>query len=277
MIPAVFPLRFTPVSHSRPRRLAHYIAAAGLLLMSLGVAAAPKLALYTEEWPPMTFTSGKGTPDGMAVEVVNEILRRTGQSSSIAVVPWIRGYKLLLSRPNVMLFTVGRNAERERSMTLLGPIAISSTVLLARSEEAMSLQALGSDILKREVAAYQGSIFESTARSKGFTAIRQTGSTEEAARMLLARRVDLWVEGNIAVAQTLQRLGIAPGRVSRVMTLDSLDLYLAFSRGTDRDTILQWQAALRDMKKDGTFQAIHQRWFPGEPAPPQVVRLGLEP
>jgi polar amino acid transport system substrate-binding protein len=250
--------------------------AAGLLLIS-ACEAAPRLALYTEEWPPMTFTNGKGLPDGMAVEVVNEILRRTGQNNSIAVVPWMRGYTQLLTRPNVMLFTVGRNAERERNMTLLGPIAMSSTVLLARSEDVLALQALGSDILKREVAAYQGSIFESTARNKGFATIRETGSTEEGARMLLAKRVDLWVEGNIAVAQTLQRLGTPSGRVARVMTLDSLDLYLAFSRGTDRDTILQWQAALRDMKKDGTFQAIHQRWFPGDPPPLQVVRLGLEP
>lgn len=277
MTRAAFPFCFSSLSLSRSGWLARGIATVGLLLMSASVTAAPKLALYTEEWPPMTFTSGKGTPDGMAVEVVNEILRRTGQSSGIAVVPWMRGYKLLLTRPNVMLFTVGRTAERERSMTLLGPIAISSTVLLARSEDAVSLQALGSDILKREVAAYQGSIFESTARSKGFTTIRQTGSAAEAARMLLGRRVDLWVEGNIAVAQTLQRLGIPPGRVARVMTLDSLDLYLAFSRGTNRDTILRWQAVLRDMKRDGTFQAIHQRWFPGEAPPPQVVRIGLEP
>ncbi|SMF15844.1 amino acid ABC transporter substrate-binding protein, PAAT family (TC 3.A.1.3.-) [Pseudogulbenkiania subflava DSM 22618] len=277
MILAAFPLRFVPTSLPRQRRLARYIATVGVLLIAAGAMAAPKLSLYTEEWPPMTFTSGKGTPDGMAVEVVNELLHRTGQSNSIAVVPWMRGYKLLLTRPNVMLFTVGRNAERERNMTLLGPIAMSSTVLLARSEDVLALQALGSDILKREVAAYQGSIFESTARNKGFSSTRETGSSEEGARMLLAKRVDLWVEGNIAVAQTLQRLGIAPDRVSRVMTLDSLDLYLAFSRGTDRNTILQWQTALRDMKKDGTFQAIHQRWFPGEPAPPQVVRIGLEP
>ena len=250
--------------------------AAGLLLIT-ACQAAPRLALYTEEWPPMSFTNNRGVPDGMAVEVVNEILRRTGQNNPIAVVPWIRGYNQLLTRPNVLLFTVGRNAERERNMTLLGPIAMSSTVLLARNEDVLALQALGSDILKREVAAYQGSIFESTARNKGFSSIRETGSSEEGARMLLAKRVDLWVEGNVAVAQTLQRLAIPPGRVARVITLDSLDLYLAFSRGTDRETILQWQAALRDMKKDGTFQAIHQRWLPGDAPPLQVMRLGLEP
>ncbi|MBI3144868.1 MAG: transporter substrate-binding domain-containing protein [Pseudogulbenkiania sp.] len=276
MITPAFPLRFFPASRPVLRRLACCLAALYLLLMP-AAQAAPRLSLYTEESPPRTFANAKGNPDGMAVEVVNEILRRTGQNNSVAMAPWMRGYHLLLTKPNVMLFTIGRTAERERHMTLLGPIAISSTVLLARSEEALPLQAMGSDILKRKVAAYQGSIFESTARNKGFTSIRQTSSSEEAARMLLARRVDLWVEGNIAVAQTLQRLGVPPGRVARVMTLDSLDLYLAFSRGTDRDTILQWQTALRDMKKDGTFQSIHQRWFPGESPPLQVVRLGLEP
>lgn len=276
MITPAFPLRVFPASRPVFRHLICCLAALCLLLMP-AAQAAPRLSLYTEEWPPMSFANAKGNPDGMAVEVVNEILRRTGQNNSVAMVPWMRGYNLLLTKPNVMLFTVGRTAERERHMTLLGPIAISSTVLLARSEEALPLQAMGSDILKREVAAYQGSIFESTARNKGFTSIRQTSSSEEAARMLLARRVDLWVEGNIAVARTLHRLGVAPDRVARVMTLDSLDLYLAFSRGTDRGTILQWQTALRDMKKDGTFQTIHQRWFPGEPPPLQVVRLGLEP
>ena len=54
-------------------------------------AAATELQLYTEENPPLNF-SRDGQVDGLSVEVVRELLRRTGDSGTIYMVPWARGY-----------------------------------------------------------------------------------------------------------------------------------------------------------------------------------------
>ena len=53
-------------------------------------------------------------------------------------------------------------------MTLLGPVAISRTVLYTRKGNAARLQSLGDDIYQVAVGAYRGSIFADAAAKKGF-------------------------------------------------------------------------------------------------------------
>lgn len=137
-----------------------------LAWMALGQPAlADDLAVYNENWPPISFNNGDKL-DGMAVELVTALQKRVGSKASIQLVPWNRGYKALLEEPNVMLFTVGRSEEREKRMTLVGPIAVSSTVLYTRKGNAARLLALGKDIHQVAVGAYRGSIFADTALKK---------------------------------------------------------------------------------------------------------------
>lgn len=93
--------------------------------------------------------------------------------------------------------------------------------------------------------------------------------------MLMSGRFDLWSEGSVVVSSVLKEIGYSANDVEPVMVLESLDLYLAFSSKTSLSTIRQWEDALRQMKKDGSFQKIHQKWFPNEPVPAEVTRKGL--
>lgn len=237
---------------------------------------AQALTLLTEDWPPVTFANGRGMADGMAVEVVHAIQTRIGDTSAIQVQPWARAYNSLLNDGNVMLFTVGRNAERERLMTLLGPILVSSTDIVAQTKYAAALRQLSPAALRKlPVAAYRGSIFASSAKAAGFQ-VSETNDPAQSARMLLAGRVKLWADGNVVLGQVLREQGMPPSAVEKIVTLDKLDLYLAFSPTVPRETILQWEAGLRAIKQDGTFAAIHRRWFPQDQPPMQVERLGIQ-
>lgn len=40
------------------------------------------------------------------------------------------------------------------------------------------------------------------------------------------------------------------------------DFYIAFSKNTSPAIVSQWQSALDEIKLDGTYDAIHQKWFP---------------
>jgi polar amino acid transport system substrate-binding protein len=43
--------------------------------------------------------------------------------------------------------------------------------------------------------------------------------------------------------------------------------YLAFSRKTPDEVVRRWQAALDDLKKDGTFARLFAKWLPGKKMP----------
>jgi len=247
-----------------------------LLLCCAALSHANGLVIYTEDWPPVSFQSG-GKPDGLAVEVAEAIQKRIGSTAPIQVVPWARGYRAVQEEPNVLLFAVGRSDEREKLMTLLGPVGISRTVLYARKGEAARLLAMGDDIYKLPVGAYRGSIFADTARKRGFLSIDQAATPQITAKMLMMGRFDLWSEGSIVVPSVLKEIGYSADDVEKVMILDSLELYFAFSPHISAATVKQWEDGLRGLKKDGVFQKIYQKWLPNDVPPLEVRRLGLVP
>ena len=254
------------------------VRAFALLLFSLSAwsARAPAITIYTEEWPPITFQHN-GIADGMAVEVVRGIQARIHDNSPIDVVPWARGYKELLTNPGVMLFTVGRSDAREKQMSLLGPIAVSQTVLLARKGEAAKLLALGAGIYQRPVGAYRGSIFADAASAAGFVEVDLAPTPQLTAQKMLMGRYDMWVEGGFVVSSVLKDIHQPADSVEVVRVLESLELYLAFSRGTPAEEVKRWQDGFAAIKKDGTFKRIYNNWLPRDAAPMEVKLIGLPP
>ncbi|OHX17249.1 hypothetical protein BI344_20970 [Chromobacterium sphagni] len=218
-----------------------------------------------------------GVADGMAVEVVREIQAHIHDNSQIEVVPWARGYKELLTNPGVMLFTVGRNDAREKQMSLLGPIAVSQTVLLARKGEAAKLLALGAGIYQRPVGAYRGSIFADAASAAGFVEVDLAPTPQVTAQKLLLGRYDMWVEGGFVVSSVLKDIHQPADAVEVVRVLESLELYLAFSRGTGADEVRHWQDGFAAIKKDGTFKRIYNKWLPRDAAPMDLRLIGVPP
>ncbi|WP_083339059.1 substrate-binding periplasmic protein [Chromobacterium sphagni] len=247
-----------------------------LLLLLCCAWPARALTIYTEDWPPITFQRN-GVADGMAVEVVREIQSRIHDNSPIEVVPWARGYKELLTSPEVMLFTVGRSEARERQMSLLGPIAVSQTVLLARKGEAARLLALGAGIYQRPVGAYRGSIFADAASAAGFVEVDLAPTPQVTAQKLLLGRYDMWVEGGFVVSSVLRDIHQPADAVEVVRVLESLELYLAFSRGTGADEVRHWQDGFAAIKKDGTFKRIYNKWLPRDAAPMDLRLIGVPP
>ncbi|MFZ6689884.1 substrate-binding periplasmic protein [Undibacterium sp. SXout11W] len=244
-----------------------------LLVCLTSFSVAQELTIYTEDWPPVNFKNGNAV-DGMAVDLVRALQARIGGHQEIRLVPWARGYKAVLEEPNVMLFSVGRTPEREKLMRLLGPIAISDTVLYTRKGQAERLRSLRDGIYSLPVGAYRSSIFVDVAKKKGFQHIEQANSPQIEANMLLAGRFDMLVESSVAINQILKGIGRNSSEIEKLTVLDSLELYLAFSLNTSPEIFNAWENALRAAKKDGSFQKIYQKWFPDEMPPMDVQRLG---
>ncbi len=236
---------------------------------------APALKVFTEEWPPVSF-SENGQPGGMAVEVVREMLKRAGRSEEIEIVPWSRGYNLVTQLPNVLLFAAGRNVERERLLTLIGPLLLVKTELYQRRGERW-IDRLELAREKAVVGVYRASYFETSARKNGFKLFSLAATPERSVRMLLAGRVDLWADSNVSSGAIVMKAGGNPADIERVMTLDVTEMMLAISPGTPESTIQALERALREMKGDGSFQRIHRRWFPNDVIPNNVLRVGLPP
>lgn len=229
---------------------------------------AAELSIYTEEYPPITFTrDGKVT--GLGTEVVEEIQRRAGTPAAIQVVPWARAYQLVQSKSAVALFTTMRTEEREKLFKWVGPLSTvkaglyakkSSGLRLASLEEAKKVDGI---IVPREWWIHQ------ILRGMGFTNLDAVPNPEQMVRMLIAGRRTLIASDNQTLPLTLTEQGARPEDVELIYTITQTQSYIAFSLATPDALIQRWQKSLNEMKKDGSFARIYGKWLPGE-APPGV-------
>lgn len=247
-----------------------------ILLSILASMAASALQVFTEEWPPITF-SEDNKPSGLAVEVVQAMQKRIGQQQAIQVVPWARGYRMATTLPDVMLFTTTRTAEREQLFTMLGPVALGVNHLYVRRNDALQLRTLEEAKSLGLVGVYKDSVWQQQLERQGFDTLDISPDPQSAARKLLAGRVRFWYDSNLTAPAILKELHESPGAIRSVMAVEENALYLAFSKGTPASTIETWRQALQAVKDSGEFTRIYQRWLPGEKVPMRVEVIGVPP
>lgn len=250
----------------------HWLSRCSALLLSLLalLSQAAPLQLYTEEYPPVSF-SANGRAEGMASELVRELLRRLGEPGEISVVPWARGYHIVQQTPNTALFATIRNAEREPLFQWVGPILLAQDSFYALKNSGIQLHDL-TDVAKAGPVAVPRDWFSyQELRNLGLTNLLGVTEPEQMFKMLKRGRVKLIVADNLSFYST----GDAAQQVDYLTASDvevalpyraSLG-YITFWPGTDPAVIQRWQRELDAMKADGSFSRIYQRWLPGEPEP----------
>lgn len=239
-----------------------------LLISLLGVSLqAQPLRLYTEEYPPINF-SDNGKPTGLATEVVQAIMQRTGQSAPIYVVPWARGYQEALQQANTGLFVAMRTREREQLFKWVGPITRNVTSFYALRRSFLSISRLEDAREFGEIAVPRDWYSHQRLQAEGFSNLTPVTGPAQVVSMLKRGRVKLMVLDNLSLNALLAQGDIQADEVQLLFSFMHSDSYIAFSQQTDDALIARWQRELDGMKSDGSFAAIYHKWLPGEPLPP---------
>jgi polar amino acid transport system substrate-binding protein len=230
------------------------------LLFSMPCSAAHSLSILTEEYPPFNFTQN-GEVTGFTTQVVQEIIRRLGIDDNIEVVPWARGYERLRTEPNVVLFSTARTAERESLFHWVGPIYTEHLSFYARKTDIRPINSLQAAKETRSIATYRADYGEQTLQSLGFTNLDSSNNPQSCVRKLMSGRADLWFVSNIGASKIAFEAGIDSEEIKEVFTYKQSSSYIAFSKQTSLTTVQQWQKTLDEMKVDGTFRWLAQRWL----------------
>ncbi|MFP5423660.1 MAG: substrate-binding periplasmic protein [Gammaproteobacteria bacterium] len=235
----------------------------GALLLLIGyssLALAAKLQLYTEEYRPLSyFDDGKLT--GMAVEVVEQLIQRTGASASIQVVPWTRGYHQVQREANTGLFSIVRTARRESLFQWVGPIALGHTSFYARRGAGLNVRSL-KDVERFSTVAVPKQWYSYEYLSdKGLKNLYAVPTPQHMTKMFKHGRIELLVASSLAIDDMLAEQGMSARDVELQFTLMGTNSYIAFSKNTDPALVQRWQQALDQLTRDGGLLRIHRRWF----------------
>ncbi len=234
------------------------------------------LNIYTEDHPPLNFTE-KGKITGLATEVVQELMKRTGTLANIQVVAWEEGYKKVLEKPNVALFSVVMTPERRSLLQWVGPIAFLDTDFYARKGSNFEIEFLEDAKKIPKIVVVKDKYAEHLLKKEGFSNLESVATEEAAIKKLLNGEAQLFTGSNIEVPALLKRVNVnaSMNDLENVLNLSTSMAYIGFSKGTSPQLVALWQKTLDEMKSDGAFRKIYAKWLPAE-MPPGIINMITE-
>ncbi|MCG9697734.1 ABC transporter substrate-binding protein [Shewanella sp. Isolate11] len=244
-----------------------------LLIIPLGKANA-SLRILTEEWAPISFQD-HGVPQGYGVKLVQQLAHQLDVDADIEVLPWARAYSIASSEPNVMLFPMSDNAERSRLFDFVGPIATATINIYAHADDDVEIEDLSQLDELGSVGVYRGAIGQSMLTDAGVKHLTVASMPQHSAKQLLHKRIRFWCQADLAVVSLLDDVSAGVEQIKPVYELAKIDLYLAFSKGTDPKVVRQWHNALQQLESQGELARLFEAWIPDDYEPNEIEHIEL--
>lgn len=218
------------------------------------------LRIMTENFPPFNYMED-GVLKGPSVEIVEAILNDLQCDLPIDVLPWARAYKIIQEQDQQVLFSMARTPQREELFQWVGPL-VKYDVYLYKSKEAPLPVTTLEEAKRFLIGVKNDTAGHRFLKDQGFSKIHVDYSSGKypLPRMLLEKRIDLWLMGEISMPYIMEMEGYDAGAVEPVVKISSQELYIAFSRFTPEKIVAQWQKSLESLKKQGIYQQIMQRY-----------------
>ncbi len=235
----------------------HPIAWIAFPLVLLGtVAHADPVRVVTEETAYSYLQDGKVS--GPATEVVEATLQRAGLDGyQIGMYPWARAYDMALQEPGVLVYLIARTSEREALFRWVGEILrIDYHFYKLRERDDIQVADLESAKAYR-IGVLRDDVRHQYLEANGFSKIVVTAHNSDNFKRLLHGQVDLVPMPERDMLALCKEAGLDPGEIQRVFTPDtSTQLYMAYNRETDDDTVLRTQAAFERLADEGVITRI---------------------
>jgi polar amino acid transport system substrate-binding protein len=230
-------------------------ATAGLACLAAGWAAAAPLLITTEHAPPASMKTRDGII-GRETDKVREMMARTNTEYKIDLLPWKRAYTMALTQSDTCVYSTSRTPERDRLFKWVGPTDEAEWVFWGRADHEFPLKTL-EDARKLRIGTYNGDARDEYLRSRGFKVDPATNDLVNPQKLLM-NRIDLWAVGIRNGTQLTQYDW--SGKIVPLLVFNRVKVYLACNPSVPDELIARLNAALDEMRRDGTVSRLARQY-----------------
>jgi len=193
------------------------------------------------------------------VETVMAMMAEAGFVSPIQQVSLNRGFFFLKSENNYAFFNLIKNDERRDLFKWVGPIAVFPTYYYELKSRPSGIQTIADAKNVNAICTLKGNNIVRLLKSMGHKNLLEAPSNDTCARLLEHGRVSLvtgseypWFISNPNLVKIFVRTPV-------IISID--EGFIAFSKTVADPVIKTWQSALDRIKKNGTYDAVRERFL----------------
>ncbi|WMW80284.1 ABC transporter substrate-binding protein [Undibacterium cyanobacteriorum] len=198
--------------------------------------------------------------DGLVFEIAKLLTSRSGYELKVEAQPWTRALQTAKDNPNVLVFSLARNPEREQHYHWIGPVT-TSEVWLFKLKSRTDLQITKLEEVKSYTIGDVASSSTIALLQKHGAKIDPAPSNLSNCRKFKAGRVDLIPFDPNGIKIFLHTCGLKPEDVEQSLHLPrDTALYIALGKRSDAELVQQLQQQFQNIIKDKSLQRLHEQW-----------------
>jgi ABC-type amino acid transport substrate-binding protein len=223
----------------------------------------PKFNILTEDWVPFQFYTEEAVLDGMAVELLELMLKSIGSEQNrrnMKMVPWARAIRLLANE-NTIVFSMTKTEQRLSKYQWVGPIYNISSYVYVNANSKLSQEDfydgnnLKTSIIIGDVnAQYMPSLYVDKDR------ITLVSPTESPIKMLSLGRVDFIIDNELNFKNVVDRSGFKRENFKRLFVIHSASINYAISLNTSENHVNDLQKALNTIKASSAYTNLLNKY-----------------
>lgn len=215
---------------------------------------------------PTTYVEN-GRKTGILTEIINEAFKRIGYSVEIELMPWARCLEEVEKGTVDGIFSVFITEDRKTFLTYTTEILITQVqafFVLKNSNITFDgdLNKLSDKTIGVITKTSYGPRLDTALKDKLFKKIDLSPFSQSNVKKLLTKRVDLIPSYRHIVLSTAKELGELDNIKELSPEIESIPSYLAFTKKRNFSNIIKsYNKALKEMKKDGTYDKIFKKYL----------------
>ncbi|MDR7308298.1 transporter substrate-binding domain-containing protein [Rhodoferax saidenbachensis] len=236
--------------------------------MGISAAHAQTLVLAAADSVPTAYVEN-GKQVGLLVDVVNEVFKRTGYSVEIAIMPWARCLAEVKAGRIDGIFSVYQTRERQEFLTYAEEVLITQVqAFFVRKDSAITFDGDLNKLSELRIGIINqtsyGPRLDSALEKGVFKKVDVANNVSASIKKLLVDRVDVVPSYRHVALDSARTLGLAGSIKELSPAIAAIPSYLAFTNKKDYAKVISaYNLALRSMKKDGTYDAIFNKYLAG--------------
>jgi polar amino acid transport system substrate-binding protein len=220
-------------------------------------ATAEPIHVVTEQSQFITVQNGR--VGGIATEVVELALSRAGQTDyKINLYPWARAYDIATHQPNVLLYLVARTPEREALFKWVGQVTTAQYDFYRLKSRTDIAPQSWDEARQYSIGVMRDDFRHRYLLRQGFPRLVVSAGVEENFQKLINGQIQLTPLSESSVLHECLRAHFDCSRLEKLSTLEGIQaqLYMAYSLATEDSVVEQTQAALKELREEGTLDKV---------------------
>ena len=220
-------------------------------------AQAENVQLLIQEYAPFTHTKANKEIGGFLSDKIQEIMKRSGETSSIQSTSLARALSATQNNADTCMIGLRRTPDRENSFAWVGPLVKDEWVLYGKKTNSRKLSSF-EDAKTYRIGSYKNAATGLQLAEQGYK-IEFASEDDDNPRLLANERIDYWVVSRLHGMVMAQQQGYWP-EISNVASYKNIELYMLCNARMDKQRIDNFNRFNKEIDNDGTMDKILRKY-----------------